>query len=485
MPNSAAAAGSGSAVSLRSLAIRGSIWTVLGYAGGQVLRLAGNLVLTRLLFPEAFGLMALVQVFMQGLAMFSDIGIGPSIIQNPRGEEPRFLNTAWTIQVGRGAILSLCALLLGWPVAQFYGEPQLAALLPVAGLSALIAGFNSTRLFTCNRRLALGRLTMVELLAQAVGLTLTVLWAWHSRTVWSLVFGGLIGAVVKTILTHAMLPGERNGFCWDSTSRKELFGFGKWIFVSTLTTFLAAQSDRLVFGKLISLEMLGVYSIAFMLATMPTQVMLRIGSTVVFPLYSNIVRRDGALREVYLRVRSRLMAAGAWLVAVLIASGPSLVRFLYDDRYYSAGWMLQLLAVASWFQILECTNGSALLAMGRPRWVAAGNVMKLIGIAGLMILGYFLAGFPGAVGGLVAAELLKYATSAAGVHRQRLAGPAHDLAWSALTAAGATLGILLGQWLGRRGAGDGAVVLSVSGLLAIVWCGAMLVALRKAGWRRW
>lgn len=485
MPVSAGTAGSGTTVSLRSLAIRGSVWTILGYAGGQVLRLAGNLVLTRLLFPEAFGLMALVQVFMQGLAMFSDIGIGPSIIQNPRGEEPRFLNTAWTIQVCRGAILSLCALLLGWPVAQFYGEPQLAALLPVAGLSALIAGFNSTRLFTCNRRMALGRLTVVELLAQAIGLTITVLWAWQSRTVWALVFGGLFGSAVKTTLTHTMLPGERNGFCWDATSRKDLFSFGKWIFISTLTTFLAAQSDRLIFGKLITLEMLGVYSIAFMLATMPTQVMLRIGSTVVFPLYSNIVRRDGALRELFMRVRSKLVVAGACLVAILIACGPLLVRCLYDDRYHSAGWMLQLLAIASWFQILECTNGSALLALGRPRWVAAGNVMKLIGIAGLMMLGYSVAGFPGAVGGLVAAELLKYATSVAGILRERLAGPVQDLAWCALTAAGAILGILFGQWLARRGVSDVIIVLSVSGMLGLLWCSVLIMALRKAGARLW
>lgn len=71
----------------------------------QLIRLGSNLILTRLLFPEAFGLMALVQTFMTGLAMFSDIGIGPSIIQNRRGEDPDFLNTAWTIQIGRGVML--------------------------------------------------------------------------------------------------------------------------------------------------------------------------------------------------------------------------------------------------------------------------------------------------------------------------------------------------------------------------------------------
>ena len=87
--------------SLKSLALKGSVWTLGGYGIAQLLRLVSNVVLAKLLFPEAFGLMVLVTIFMQGIAMFSDIGIIPSIIQNKRGDDPRFLNTAWTIQVIR------------------------------------------------------------------------------------------------------------------------------------------------------------------------------------------------------------------------------------------------------------------------------------------------------------------------------------------------------------------------------------------------
>jgi hypothetical protein len=83
--------------SLKKKAIRGTAWTLFGYGGSQALRLVSNLILTRLLVPEVFGLMALVQTFQAGLTLFSDIGIAPSIIQNKRGEDPTFLNTAWDI----------------------------------------------------------------------------------------------------------------------------------------------------------------------------------------------------------------------------------------------------------------------------------------------------------------------------------------------------------------------------------------------------
>src|SRR5436190_19575910 len=129
--------------SLRGRAIKSSVWMMIGWALGQVIRFGGNLILSRLLFPELFGLMALVNVFFQGLQMFSDVGIGPAIIQNKKGDEPRFVNTAWTIQCARGFVLTLVGCLLAWPIAKFYREPRLVWLFPLVAANAALAGFNS------------------------------------------------------------------------------------------------------------------------------------------------------------------------------------------------------------------------------------------------------------------------------------------------------------------------------------------------------
>ena len=116
-------------------AMRSSAWTIFGFVASQGIRFGSNLILTRLLFPEAFGMMALVTVAMVGLGNFSDIGTGPAIAYNRRGDDPDFLDTAWTLHVIRGVLLWLATCALAWPFARFYGEPMLAQLLPVAGLS--------------------------------------------------------------------------------------------------------------------------------------------------------------------------------------------------------------------------------------------------------------------------------------------------------------------------------------------------------------
>jgi O-antigen/teichoic acid export membrane protein len=136
--------------SAKHTAMRGSLWTLGGYGCPRSSASLSSLILARLLFPEAFGLMALVNVFMQGLEMLSDIGLGPSIIQNKRGTEPKFLRTAWTLQILRGLVLWLVSCALARPAAAFFSaqDPlaaQLSTVLPVAGLMALLGGFPPPR----------------------------------------------------------------------------------------------------------------------------------------------------------------------------------------------------------------------------------------------------------------------------------------------------------------------------------------------------
>ena len=110
---------------LRRLALSGSLWTFLGYGLSQLLRLAAHMLLARLLFPEAFGLMAIVNVFVHALQMFADLGITTSIVQSARGEDRAFLDTAWTLQILRGGGVWLASVLVAWPVAAAYAQPQL------------------------------------------------------------------------------------------------------------------------------------------------------------------------------------------------------------------------------------------------------------------------------------------------------------------------------------------------------------------------
>ena len=104
----------------RARSMRATTLLTGAFGLSKIMQLGSNLVLTRLLFPEAFGMMALVFVFIGALNLMSDVGLLPSIIRSERGDTPEFLQTAWTIKVVRGFWIAGLAIVFAWPYAKFY-----------------------------------------------------------------------------------------------------------------------------------------------------------------------------------------------------------------------------------------------------------------------------------------------------------------------------------------------------------------------------
>ena len=384
-------------------------WTMLGYGTTQILRLAGNLVLTRLLFPEAFGLMALVMAVVTGVTMLSDVGIEQSIVHNKRGHEPAFVNTAWTIQVIRGLLISIALWLLAVPIASFYGEPMLSQLLPVVGLTSVIGGLRSTKMASADRDLVIARTTVITVGSYALGLTVTVIWAWLDRSIWSLVIGSIVGAVALTVASHALLGGIRNRFFLERESLRGLLTFGSWIFVSSALTFLVGEGNRLLIGGMLDVKMLAFFALAMTMDRLLLEVVQQISGKVLFPAYSEVVReRPERLYAVVLKSRL-IQIVPYWFAGVFfVYFGDSLMSILYDERYKDSGWMLQMLAMGSLIRCVIVSYNGILWAKGMVRISTALVAVQLFLQIMAMIVGYHFGGAKGMILGLAAGQWLLY-----------------------------------------------------------------------------
>jgi O-antigen/teichoic acid export membrane protein len=167
----------------------------------------------------------------------------------------------------------------------------------------------------------------------------------------------------------------------------------------------------------------------------------------------------------------------------VIASGPYLIRVLYDARYSDAGWILQYLGAAAWFQIIGATNEAAMLAMGRPYWLAAGNFAKAAAMIVLIPLGFHLADFRGALTALVGAEVCRYGISAFAAARRGLGGVGRDLAVSSTIVAIAAAGALAGRLAATGALGDVGGFLLAGTTVVAAWALLVLAGARRAGVR--
>ncbi len=432
--------------SLKQLAYKGVFWTIVGYGAGQVLRLGSNLILTRLLYPELFGLMTIVNIFITGLNLFSDIGLGFSVIQNKRGDEPDFYNTIWTIQILRGLGLWVVCCVLGFPFAQLYNEPQLIWLIAIVGFSSALTSFESIHVFRLDRHMSVRRSTVFDLGVQTISLVTMVVWAYFSPTIWALVSGNLVSAIVRVIWSHRLYPEAPNRFCLEQSTINEVLSFGRWIFLSTALTFVAEQSDRILLGKVFSLEVLGIYGIALTLSDVPRSVTMALAGKVIFPAFAKLVDQPREEFKAKIWENRKLLLLPLTLgIALLAGLGDIATKILYDSRYGMASWMLPLLAVGIWPRLLCTTIDPALLALGKPQYATIGNLTRFLVTTVGIIVGSKFFGVYGAVIAVALNDIFFYAVITYGLCRERLNFLLQDAQFTLLLIAGiaAIIGVRL------------------------------------------
>jgi O-antigen/teichoic acid export membrane protein len=256
---------------LKARVLRAGGWIMGGQAVQQVLRLGTNVIIARLLFPDAFGLMAVVYMLATALALFSDLGVARSTVLSPRGTDPVFLDTAWTIQFIRNQCLALAVCVSAGAVA----------------LARHLGLWKAGTVYADPRLHTLTKIDISQQVVSAIAMVITA-WIWHS--IWAIITGAVVAGFVRCFLSYALLPGHRNRFRLDRDSARELMGHAKWLILSSIMGFLASNGDRVLLGGLITSREFGLYSIAMIMANVLQNIANSLCNSIVFPALSEVRR---------------------------------------------------------------------------------------------------------------------------------------------------------------------------------------------------
>lgn len=415
--------------SLMARVIRAGSVTLMGNVGSQVLRFASNLLLTRLLFPGAFGLMAIAQSILTAANLLSDVGLQQAVVRSHRAHDQRFLDTIWTLQVLKGVVI-IAAMAIAAPfAARGYAQPSLVAIMPALGAASLIIGFSSTKVALVNRRIEVGRLTMMEMGSQVIGIVVMIAWARVWPTPWALVAGNLATALSKMLASYWLIDGPGNRFAWDRSVVQEVWRFGGWVMLASGVTFLAGEGRNLLNAALVNATEVGLLVISSTLAFVVWNAIQQVSGRVLFPAYAEVFReRPQNLPAVVQRSR-RWQLLGGCAVAVLFALfGDRLVRWFYDPRYAMAGVFLQIQAVGAMFSFLGASYSGVLWALGRPGLNTVLLAVQVVVVAVLTIVGHSLGGTVGLVAGASCTGVVMYPVNAVLFGRFGLYQPRTDWA---------------------------------------------------------
>lgn len=449
---------------------RGSLWSLGGAVIGHAIRFASNLAMVHLLAGNqgAFKQQLLITSFLQLLELLTDVGIWLSIIRSPRGLEPTFTNTVWTLQVIRGLLLAATACCVAPYYAEFYDDTALTPLIYASASTLAIGGFGSTKLYVMRRQLAIRPLVAIELCSQAFGALVGILVALRWPTVMALVLNGIAASTLRVVASH-LLPGPRDRFAIDRSVIREVVNVGAWAFVNTTLSFLAMQ-DRLLLARFGTDAELDTYYVTYMIATMPTALVGGLLWSLLLPIMSAHVRSGGDFAANVLRSRSPSLLVSGWCLSGICAGGPTIVDFLYPSRFAEGGWMLQWITVTMWLgTILEQSRATILASMNKLSWTSAGSVAKLIAAALLVPIGFAEWGFHGAIVFYALAELPRLLLTWWLCRASGVSGMSQDLGTSSLFLVAAVAGDAVQDVLAHAGAPETVVMLAVFGIVSLVW----------------
>jgi PST family polysaccharide transporter len=383
-------------VSLARKAVRGAVWTILSSVGARLVGVVGTLVLTHLIAPDVVGEVSVATVLVMSANQFSSFGFGQFVVANPKLPATGVFQVAM-MHLAFGLIGVVAVVVLAAPLSDWFDAPAAAAFVPGLAMAILLQRVSviPERVLIRDMRFAaaslartLGELTYV---ATAVGL------AWRGWGGEAIVMANVTRALVRTALLVAVSDRRK----WLVRARlegalmRDVFHFGTPLWIGASASFASGKWDNLLFAGLFGPHQLGLYTLGYNLADIPTS---HVGEHIGDVLLPSFTRMDEAQRRRALVRSIGLLALIVFPLAIgLGAVADTLVAALFNDAWQGVAAYLAILSALSVARPVGWIIFSYLQSQHRTRACMVLEVGKLAailgGIAALSVMGpYWAAG---------------------------------------------------------------------------------------------
>jgi PST family polysaccharide transporter len=352
------------ATELRAAAARGVGWSALQASASRLLSAVVFVLLARLLEPDAFGVVAVASVFVAFMTVLVDQGFSQALVQRPSLDREH-LDTAFWANLAASAVVVALVVGAAGPVADLFDEPDLAPILRALSLALVASALGGVPTALLRRRLAFASLALRGLLSVAAGGVAGVAAALAGFGAWSLVIQLVVQAGVETAVVWSASdwrPGR--SFSWSAAG--DLVRFGAGVTGTSLVNFLNRRSDDFLIGLVLGSTALGLYTVAYKLLLLMTDVLTRTIEVVAFPVFSRV--QDDTRRFVrgfYAANRASLaVATPAYLFVAALA--PEVVEVAFGPEWSESAPVLRALAFIGILQASLLFNATLVSAAGRP-----------------------------------------------------------------------------------------------------------------------
>ena len=356
-------------MNLRQRAAKGFFWSLIQKWGRAAITALTFVVLSRLLTPEAFGLVTLASVFIDFVEIFLDQGFSAAIIQRPEVDR-KHLDTAFWISILTGAVLTMGNIAASGYIATFFHEPRLALVLRWLSLSYIVNALSTTQLAVLQRKLAFKNLAARSLAATTIGGVVGIGMALAGFGVWSLVGQNLVRGIAAAVILWSS-SDWRPGFNVSVERYKELFHFGISVVGNNLLNVTIRHADDFLIGFFLGPIWLGFYTVGYRLLLIIIRLVTEITNTVAFPTFARIQHEPERMRRAFYKVTQYTSLLSFPIFIGLAVLAPEVVPAVFGAKWAPSIPVMQVLSLIGILQSVLFFNGSVLRASGKPNWELA------------------------------------------------------------------------------------------------------------------
>jgi O-antigen/teichoic acid export membrane protein len=382
--------------SLQSRVARGIAWKAFSQVVLQASKIVVALVLARLLAPHDYGVAGMVLVFSSLVFVFSDVALGSALVQRRTLSEVDRSTVFWT-SAGAGLVFTGVGVAASWPLAAFFGEPQVQPLLAALSVSFLVTALGTTQKALLTRELDFKRLELRLIGATFAGAVVGIAAAAGGAGAWAIIGQQITIALGSTLLLWTSCPW-RPRLLFSIDSLRGFAGFSGGVFGTRLLFYVSRNADNLLVGRFLGAPALGAYALAYNLMLMPMDRIAAPVQEVLFPAFSKLQDEPRRMAAAWLRVNRAIGAISVPVMLGLILVAPEFVTVALGAKWEPAIPVLQILGWAGLLQSLQRLNSSVLQARGR-----AGTLFAFSVVAAGANLAAFAVGLQWGIVGVAAA----------------------------------------------------------------------------------
>ena len=343
---------------------KGGFWLLIIRISDNAIGLLKLFIIARLLAPNDFGLLGIAFLTIATLDTFSQTGLDTALIQM-KDDIKEYLNTVWSISIIRGFILYGILFISAPYVAVFFKSPESPTIIRVVGITILLRSFTNIGIVYFQKELEFNKHFICRFSSTIINFIVSIIAVFMLKSVWALVLGQLADCITGVIASY-LLHQYRPRFNLDVDKVKKLFGFGKWVFGSSIMIFLFTQGDDFFVGGLLGATALGFYQMAYRISSMPTTEISHIISKVTFPAYSKIQDNLPRLRGAYLKVLKLTTFLSFPIAGLIISLAPDFTIVILGKKWMPMVPAMQVLVLYGLIRSVAATAGPIFYSIGKP-----------------------------------------------------------------------------------------------------------------------